>query len=169
MTERTRLVLSGGLVAGLIGYATVIVVVSALNVLAGRSIFHTAALFGSSMFYGLEDPAALQIEPGPVLAYNMVHVLTFLAIGLFVSWLVSLAERYPAAQYFVLVTLVFVAFHIFGGLLLFAGPLLGGGAWVIVGVAGVAAALAMGWYLLRIHPLLRRELKEIPMGDVPGE
>jgi hypothetical protein len=169
MTEKTKLVLSGGLVSGLIGYATVIVVVSALNVLTGRSIFHTAALFGSSMFYGLEDPAALQIEPGPVLAYNMVHVLAFLAIGLFASWLVSVAERYPPAQYFILVTLVFVAFHIFGALLLFSEPLLGGGAWVIVGVAGVAAAATMGWYLMKTHPLLRQELREIPMGDVPSE
>jgi hypothetical protein len=169
MTERTKLVLSGGLVSGLIGYATVIVVVSAFNILAGRSIFYTAAMFGSAMFYGLDDPAALQITAGPVLAYNMVHVLTFLAVGFFASWLVSLAERYPAAQYFVLVTLVFVAFHIFGGLLLFAEPLLGGGAWVTVGVAGIAASVTMGWYLLKIHPLLRQELKEIPMGDVPEE
>jgi hypothetical protein len=65
--------------------------------------------------------------------------------------------------------LVFVAFHIFGGLLLFAEPLLGGGAWVTVGVAGIAASVTMGWYLLKIHPLLRQELKEIPMGDVPEE
>ncbi len=169
MTDRTKLILSGGLVSGLIGYATVIVVVSALNALTGRSIFHTAALFGSTMFYGLDDPAALQIQPGPVLAYNMVHVLTFLVVGFFASWLTSLAEQYPAAQYFVLVTLVFVAFHIFGALLLFAEPLLGGGAWVVVGLAGVAASITMGWYLLKTHPLLREELKKIPMGDVPGE
>ena len=167
MTERTKLTLSGGLVAGLLGYGAVIVVVSLLNLMTGRSPFHTAALFGSALFYGLDDPAALQISPGPVLAYNMVHVLAFLLLGLFASWLVSLAEKYPAAQYFVLVTLIFVAFHVFGALLLFAGPLLGRGAGLTVGVAGLLAALVMGWYLLRVHPLLRRELREIPMGDVP--
>jgi hypothetical protein len=169
MTERTKLVLAGGLVSGLIGYATVVVLVGALNLVMGRSLFHTAALFGSVMFYGLEDPAALRIEAGPVLAYNMVHVLTFLAVGIFASWLVSLAERFPAAQYFILVVLVFIAFHVFAGLLLFAAPLLGGGAWLIVGVSGVVAAALMGWYLLRTHPLLRQELRDIPMGEVPAE
>ena len=169
MTERTKLILTGGLAAGLIGYATVVVVVGALNVLMGRSLFHTAAMFGSAMFYGLEDPATLQIEAGPVLAYNMVHVLAFLAVGMVTSWLVSLAEQFPAAQYFILVALVFVAFHLSAALLLFAGPLLGSGAWVTVGVGGLAAAVLMGWYLLKTHPLLREELKEIPMGEVPAE
>ena len=169
MTERTKLVLAGGLVSGLIGYATVVVIVGALNVLMGRSLFHTAALFGSTMFYGLEDPGSLQIEAGPILAYNMVHVLTFLAAGMLASWLVSLAERFPAAQYFILVILIFVAFHVFAALLLFAEPLLGGGAWLIVGVSGVVAAGLMGWYLLKTHPLLQQELKDIPMGDVTAE
>jgi hypothetical protein len=168
MTEKTKLVLTGGLVSGLIGYASVIVVVSVLNMLTGRSPFYTAAMFGSALFYGLDTPAAVQITPGPVLAYNMVHVLTFLAIGMFASWLVMLAERYPTAQYFILVVLIVVAFHVFAGLLLFAEPLLGRSAWIIVGLGGIAAALVMGWYLLRLHPLLRQELEKIPMGDVPS-
>ena len=164
MTERTKLILAGGLVSGLIGYGTVVVVVGALNLLVGRSLFHTAAMFGSALFYGLQDPAELVIEPGPILAYNMVHVLTFIAIGMLASWLVSLAEKYPAMQYFVLVVLIFVAFHVFGALLLFAEPLLGTGAWLTVGLAGIAAAVLMGWYLLKTHPLLRKELRDIPMG-----
>ena len=100
------------------------------------------------------------------MAYNMVHVLTFLALGMFASWQVSLAEKYPPAQYVVLVVLIFVAFHVFAALMLFAQPLLGGGAWMIVGTAGIAAAFLMGWYLLKTHPLLRKELREIPMGAV---
>lgn len=168
MTERSKLVLAGGLVSGLIGYGTVVIVVSLLNLLTGKSPFYTAAMFGSAMFYGLEDPAVLTVEAGPVLAYNMVHVLTFLAVGMLASWLVSLAERYPAAQYLVLVVLIFVAFHVFAALMLFAEPLLGPGAWFTVGGGGVAAAALMGWYLLKTHPLLRRELKEIPMGAVDG-
>ena len=169
MTERTKLILTGGLAAGLIGYATVVVVVGVLNVLMGRSLFYTAAMFGSAMFYGLQDPATLQISAGPVLAYNMVHVLAFLAVGMLTSWLVSLAEQFPAAQYFILVVLIFVAFHLFAALLLFAGPLLGDGAWIVVGVGGITAAVLMGWYLLKTHPLLQQELKEIPMGEVPSE
>lgn len=167
MTERTKLILVGGLVSGLIGYGTVVLVVSLLNILGGRSPFYTAALFGSTLFYGLRDPGSLVIEPGPVLAYNMVHVVAFLCIGFVASWLVALAERYPAAQYLVLVVLIFVAFHIFAALVLFAEPLLGESAWLTVGVAGVAAAMLMGWYLLKTHPLLQAELERTPMGAVP--
>lgn len=169
MGTQTRVTLNGGLVVGLIGYATVVVTMAALNVALGRSPFYTAALFGSALFYHLKDPAELVITAGPVLAYNMVHLLAFLALGTFASWLVTLSERYPSAQYFVLVLLVFVAFHVYGGLQLFAHPLLGASAWWEVGLGSLAAAAAMAVYLAFAHPFLRRELHDIPMGDVPSE
>jgi len=169
MRAQTRLVLSGGLAAGLIGYATVVGVMAALNVILGRSPFYTAALFGSALFYGLRDPATLIVAPGPVLSYNMAHMVAFLALGTGASWLVTLAERNPSAQYFVLVLLLFVGFHVYGALLLFAQPLLGASAWWEIGVGSLAAAVLMGLYLWVGHPVLRRELRDIPMGDVPGE
>jgi hypothetical protein len=167
MRAQTRETLVGALWAGLIGYATVVVVVALLNVLAGRSPFYTAALFGGALFYHLRDPAQVVIAAGPVLSYNMVHMVAFLTLGLFASWMVGLAERFPAAQYFVLVLLVFVAFHVFGALGLFALPLLRGDTWWQVGIGSVLAALMMGWYLFTAHPFLRRELREIPMGETP--
>lgn len=167
MSSQTRLMLRGGLFAGLLGYATVVLFFAALNLAAGRSIFHTAALFGSALFYGLDDPAQLEIAAGPVLSYNMVHALGFVAIGMLASWLVAKAEEYPVAQYGLFVALLFVAAHVYAGLLIFARPLLGGGAWWQVGLASVAAAVVMGWYLLRQHPLLRWELRHIDMGEPP--
>ncbi len=153
------------MVAGLLGYGTVVVLFALINVLAGRSLFHTPAMFGSVLFYGLDDPAMLEISPGPVLAYNMVHVLGFVALGLFASWLVAKAEQFPVARWVILFVLIFVAAHVYAALLLFAQPLLQGAAWLHIGIVSVAAALVMGWYLLRQHPVLRRELKEIPMGE----
>lgn len=169
MRTQTRLAFAGGLVAGLIGYGTVVIVMAAMNVLLGRSPFYTAALFGAVLFYDLRDPAALAVAPGPVLAYNMVHLLAFLALGTGASWLVTLSERYPSAQYFVLVVLMVVAFHVYGALMLFAQPLLGGSAWWEIGVGTAAAAVTMAAYLVLGHPFLRRELREIPMGEVPPE
>lgn len=165
MRAETRTVLAGGLFAGLLGYVVVVVVMAVLNVVAGRSAFYTAAMFGSAIFYGLEDPAALQIAPGPVLAYNMLHVLAFLALGLLTSWLVAKAEAYPIARFVILFVLIFVAAHVYGAGVIFAQPLLGPSAWWELGVGSVAAAVAMGWYLLRLHPALRRGLREIPMGE----
>lgn len=167
MRRETEAVLRGGLFAGLIGYFTIVIFFAVVNLVAGRSPFHTAALFGSAMFFGLEDPATLVVTPPPVLAFNMVHALAMLAAGLVTSWLVALSEKYPVAQWAMLVVLIFVGFHLFAAVQLFATPLLGGLGWVQITVASALAAAAMGWYLLRLHPLLRRELRELPMGEVP--
>jgi len=167
MRAETRDTLTGALWAGLIGYGAVVVVIALLNVLAGRSPFYTAALFGAALFYHLRDPAALVVAPGPVLAYNMVHMLAFLGIGLLASWLVGLAERFPTAMYLILVLLLFVAFHIYFAMALLARPLLGELAWWHIGAGSFTAVVGMGWYLFTAHPLLRRELRQIPMGDAP--
>lgn len=165
MRPETKLMLRGGLFAGLLGYGTVVVVFAAANLLGGRSPFYTPAMLGSAMFYALRDPAALVVSPGPVLAYNMVHVLAFLALGMLAAWLVAVSERYPAARFLALFVLVFVGGHVYAGLLIFAEPLLRGSAWLVIAVASIAAAVVMGWYLLRLHPLLRSGLANIPIGD----
>jgi hypothetical protein len=167
MRTETRDILIGGLWAGIIGYGTVVVVMAVMNVILGRSPFYTAALFGSALFYGLKDPTQLVIAAGPVLAYNGAHMVAFLALGFGASWLTALAERYPTAQYFILFILIFVAFHVYGALGFFAQGLLGAAGWWQIGIGTVAAAVAMAWYLWRAHPLLRRELHELPMGDTP--
>ena len=151
--------------AGLLGYGTVVVLFAVLNAIGGRSPFYTPAMFGSVLFYGLADPAQLRVTAGPVLAYNMVHVLAFLVLGLFASWLAVKAERYPVARYAILVLLIFVGAHLYAALLLFAQPLLSGMAWLQILVVSTAAAIVMGWYLLRQHPLLREQLKRVPLGD----
>jgi hypothetical protein len=162
-------VLTGALYAGLIGYGAVVVMMAALNLLEGRSPFYTAALFGSALFYGLTDPATLVIAPGPVLAYNALHLIGFFGLGLVASGLVALSERYPAALYLILFPLILVAAHLFLALSMFAQPLLGAaGPWQL-GASSLTAAVLMGWYLWRGHPVLRRQLRDTPLGDVPEE
>ena len=168
MRSDREVVLRGGLFAGLIGYATVVVFFAALNLFTGHSIFYTAALLGSAMFFGLEDPAALEITPAAVLTFNMVHLLVMLMVGFLMSWLIAKSEKYPLTQWAVLVGLLFVGFHLFAAVVLFATPLLGSLSWVPIAFASAAAAAAMAGYLIRLHPFLRRELREIAMGDVPS-
>lgn len=167
MRNFSRMVYGDGLTAGVIGYGTVVVVMAVFNVVAGRSAFYTPALFGSALFYGLRDPAALVVRAGPVLAYNAAHLVAFLAVGLLAAWLVAIAERSPTAQYAIIVLLLLVAAHAAVALVFFARPLVGAaGLWPLAG-ASAAAAGAMGVFLWRAHPFLRRELREIPMGQVP--
>ena len=165
MRDDTERLWSEGLFTGLVGYATTLAVVGVVDLVAGRSMFYTPAMFGATLFYGLADPYVLVVVPGPVLAYNMVHLLVFLVLGLAAAWCVGLAERHPTALYLVLVLLLFVAFHLYVALLFFAQPLLGAEGWWKLGLGSVAAAITMGMFLLVRHDLLRRELREIPMGE----
>lgn len=167
MKERTRAFLSGGFWAGFIGYVTVVVLVALFNIVAGRSPFYTAALFGNALVFGETEATSVAIAPGPVLAFNMIHLLVFLALGFIASLCVTIGERYPASQYGLFAALLMVGLHLYAGLLLLGLPLLGSAAWWQVGVSGVGAALTMGWYLLRAHPVLRRELRELQWGENP--
>jgi hypothetical protein len=139
-----------------------------VNLVGGHSPFETAALLGSALFFGLKDPSQLVITPGAVLTFNMVHALVMLAVGFVGSWLVAKSEKYPISHYAVLVALIFVGFHLFGAVYFFASPLMGSGAWLPIAVASIAAAITMGAYLLWLHPALRQQLRQIPMGAVRG-
>lgn len=147
-----------GVVAGLIGYLTVLVIFAVLNLLEGRSPFDTAALLGGVLVYGLRDPSAVVIAPGPILGYNALHLLVFLGLGLLVSWLAYWAERGPAFWYLGLVLFILVAFHLFAATQLFTGPVRSALPPGQVWGAGIGAALAMSAYLLAVHPGLRRTL-----------
>jgi hypothetical protein len=167
MRQETGTILRGGLYAGLIGYFTIVIFFAVVNTVAGRSPFHTAALLGSALFFDLRDPAAVVVSAPPVLTFNMVHALVMLAAGMITSWLVGLSEKYPIFQWAALVALIFVGFHLFAAVQFFAAPFLGALGWVQITVASVAAAATMGWFLLAQHPVLRRELRQISMGEVP--
>ncbi len=157
--ERTQ-VFAQGLVAGLIGYAMVAVLFAIANVMLGRSPFYTAALLGEATFYGLRDPAAVTIWPGPILAYNGLHLVVFLALGLLASWLACLAEKGPELWYVATVLFIFVMFHMYGAfLLLTEGMRHAISAWLVM-VAGIGAGGAMGAYLLGAHPQLRAGMRE---------
>jgi hypothetical protein len=151
-------VIRQGLVAGLIGCLTVILVFAVLNLLAGRSPFHTAALLGGVLVSGLRDPGSVVIAPGPILAYNALHLIVFLGVGLLASGLAYWSERGPAFWYLGLVLFILVLFHLFAATQLFTGPLRSALPPVQVWGAGIGAALAMAAYLLWANPELRRSL-----------
>jgi hypothetical protein len=145
-------------VAGLIGYLAVVIVFAAVNALAGRSPLYTAALLGGALVSGLRDPAAVVIAAGPILAYNALHLLVFLGVGLLAAWLAYWGERGPAFWYLGLVLFILVLFHLFAATQLFTGPLRTALPPGQVWGAGLGAALAMTAYLLAVHPDLRGRL-----------
>lgn len=99
--ERAQ-VLTHGLVAGFISYLAVVILFAVINAIGGRSPFHTAAALGATLFYGLDDPALLTVAPGPVLAYNGVHLALSLVAGTASAFLLFETERHHFLWYFVL-------------------------------------------------------------------
>ncbi len=127
--ERAQ-VLTQGLIAGFIAYAAVVVFFAVANLVTGRSPFHTAAALGSTLFYGLQDPSQLAIEPGPVLAYNGVHLLLSLLVGTIAAWLIFETERHHFLWYFVL--FIFMAFFLYSLL--------------AIGIIGAEIAHVLPWW-----------------------
>jgi hypothetical protein len=147
-----------GLIAGLIGYATVAVLVGVIDVAQGRSFFFTAAMLGESLFYGLTDPAKVVVWPGAVFAYNGMHLLGFLFIGMCAAWLAYMAEKGPELWYVGVIALFLVVLHAYGAVLLMTEGLRSAlPDWMVLvpTVAGIAAMLV---YLLIARPGLRKEL-----------
>jgi hypothetical protein len=165
MNAARRQILWQGLVAGLIGYATVALVIAAANLVSGRSPFHTAALLGGALFYGLTDAASVRIWPGAVLAYNGLHLVVFLVFGTIAAAFASLSDRGPHLWYVGAVMMLFIMFHMIG-LFLFVTEAVRAALvlWVLV-AASFAALVTMAAYLVWAHPDLRREFRDFAAHD----
>jgi hypothetical protein len=91
-----------GVAAGLLGYATIIVYYVALNLLRGRSPFDTVARLGWSIF-GANDVLP---RAGAVIAYNGLHLVFFLLLGVIVARLIEEVELHPDTWYVVFFALL---------------------------------------------------------------
>lgn len=140
-----------GFVAGLVGYAVVALIFAVANVTAGRSPFHTAALLGQALLGPTAALDAGAVDPSAVLAYNGVHLVGFLVLGVAAAVLVELLDRFPSL--WLLTLFVFVAgFALQVGLvLLIAAPVAESISWESVLVANALAALGVGLVLARWH------------------
>ncbi len=141
-----------GLVAGLIGYATVAVVFAVANLVMGRSPFYTAALMGAALFYGITDPAQVSVLPQYVFAFNGIHLLVFLVFGIAGAALAELADRGWQLWYVSTFFFIFVGFHIIAGAQALATPMRAMVPDVAVWLSGIGAGVLMGWYLFNAHP-----------------
>ena len=146
---------------GLIGYLAVAVFFIVLDPLLGRGLLYTPALLGSALFYGLTDPAALTIQPGPIIAYNGAHLVVFLVLGLVVGELTYASVRLrQQAWYLVSMLAILVLGHLYVALWVLTRPVRSAlPVWMIT-VAGLVAVTAMVACLLVLYPQLRGELVE---------
>ena len=144
-----------GLIAGLVGAATIAVWFLILDSLGGRPLY-TPTVLGTALFRRGAMPLS-EVLPDleMVLMFTWVHCLVFVAIGGIVAWLLALAERHPSFGFGILMLFVFFECGFVVAAMFFAEPILHALAWPAVLVANMLAAAAMGGYFWVRHPNLR--------------
>ena len=147
-----------GLVTGLIGYLTLVGIFAVLNLISGEGMFRTAALLGSAFFYGAGETGTIVSGPGPIIAYNGVHILVSLIIGLGAAWLVFQAEKNRPLWY--VVFFIFLAGFIYSVAVVgvFAAEVANLLSWPLILVANLSAGVTAGGYLWWRHVRLLVEL-----------
>ena len=153
-----------GFIAGLIGAGGVALWFLIVDTIHGQPFF-TPAMLGSAVFWGVSDPATVQVAFPTVIGYTMIHVLAFWAVGTIAAMLAALVDRVPSTLFLIVVFFaVFeVGFYILVALA--AQPLLGALAWTNVAIGNLLAAAGMGYYLLRVHPHIREAMAAHPLGE----
>jgi len=144
-----------GLIAGLVGAATVALWFLVIDSIQGRPLY-TPTVLGTALFgrgAGLPWP---DVGPnlGMVLMFTWVHGLAFVVVGGVVARLLALAERQPRVGFGIVMLFVFFEFGFIAAAMLFAAPVLHALAWPAILVANLLAAAAMGGYFWLRHPNL---------------
>ena len=154
--SRTTALYQEGLVAGLVGAATVAVWFLILDSLSGRPLY-TPTVLGTALFRRGGTTPLSEVLPNleMVLMFTWVHGLVFVAIGGIVARLLALAERQPSVGFGILMLFVFFEFGFIAAAMLFAAPVLHTLAWPAILVANLLAAAAKGGYFWLRHPNLR--------------
>lgn len=145
-----------GVVAGLIGAATIALWFFILDLYNGRP-FYTPNVLGAAMSLSgaVRDSATVPISMELVLFYSWIHALVFCVIGGVAAKLLSLAERDLHFGFGILLLFVIFEFGFVAAAMIFAEPILRALAWPAVLVGNLLAAAAMALYFWRHHPKLR--------------
>ncbi len=157
-------ILREGFIAGLIGAAAVAGWFFIVDLFAGRPFF-TPAMLGSAVFWGLRDPALVEVVFPTVIGYTMLHLIAFAFVGWVAAVLATLVDKFPPTLFLVVVFFAIfeVGFYVFVALL--AEPLLGALAWWNVAIGNAIAAFGMGYYLWLAHPHIKEALAQHPLGE----
>lgn len=146
-----------GLIAGLIGASAVAIWFLVADILA-RQPFFTPGALGSILFLGAQGPEGVVISAGTVSGYTLVHFAAFIVLGTIMSGIVTQIERFPPLAFALL--LLFVVFETFFIVMvaMLGSWMVEALEWWVVLLGNLFAAVVMGGYLWRAHPVLREEL-----------
>lgn len=150
-----------GLFTGMIGAFAVALWFLVLDLIAGRPL-HTPALLGNVLLHGSAATAAgVPIAPLEVAAYTAFHFVAFVAVGIALSWAMTLFEQFPIVGFVLLVLFLCLQLGFFVLDIVLGAQLMGRLApWSVI-VANVLAAGSMALYLWKRHPRIKERLDHI--------
>lgn len=148
-----------GIVAGLLGAATIAVWFLIVDTINGQPL-HTPTVLGTALFRGgagLDHPETLPVSYEMVMAFTWVHALVFAAIGGIAARLLAFAEHTANVGFGIVLLFVIFEFGFVAVTMVLAENALQALAWPAVLVGNLLAAGAMGTYFRRQHPNLHIE------------
>lgn len=154
--------LARGIGTGLVGAGATALWFFTLDILFGRP-FYTPAALGSALLLGGETAAAVHVSFGVVAAYSIVHLLGFGLAGTLFVWVADRVERAPDLWLLVLLSFIVLEALFVGTVGLVSDWLVGAVGWWAVGIGNLVAVGAMGFWVWRRTPALRRRLLQEPV------
>ncbi len=153
-------ILLDGLFTGMIGALVVAVWFLVLDSIAGRPLY-TPALLGTLLLHGGEAARQTVVAPLEIAAYTAFHFVVFILVGLTLSWMMSLFERFPIMFFVILVMFVCLQLAFFGLNVALGAQLMGQlSAWSVV-IANVLAAAGMVFYQWKRHPSVLKSVEKL--------
>ena len=145
-----------GIVAGVIGAATVAIWFFLIDLYQGRP-FYTPNVLGAALFHRAGELPSLSSAPSleSVVMYTWVHGMIFCLIGGVAARLLALAERDLHLGFGILLLFIVFEFGFVAAAFIVAEPILRVLAWPLVLVGNLLGAVAMAVYFWRRHPNLK--------------
>lgn len=148
-----------GIVAGLLGAATIALWFLIIDTVNGRPLY-TPTVLGTAVFRGgagLDHPETLPISFEMVMMFTWVHALVFAAVGGIASRLLAFAEHTANVGFGIVLLFVIFEFGFVAVTMVVAEQVLHSLAWPAVLGGNLLAAAVMGAYFWRRHPNLNIE------------
>jgi hypothetical protein len=154
-SQETSKLYEEGIVAGLVGAATVAIWFLVLDTIQGRPLY-TPTVLGTAVFRPAElgDAEHLPVALEMALMFTWVHGMVFAALGGAAARLLGLAEKNPNYGFGILLLFVFFMFGFLVVAMIFAEGVLRALTWPAILVGNLLAVAAMTAYFSRRHPNL---------------
>lgn len=145
-----------GVVAGVIGAATIALWFLIVDAMNGRPLY-TPTVLGTALFkggVGLASAESLAVNVEMVLMFTWMHGLVFIILGGIASRLLGVAEHNPNLGFGILLLFVVFEFGFVTVNMLLAESVLQALTWQAILIGNLLAAAAMAGYFWRRHPHL---------------